>query len=238
MKKNFIFVLIMLLSFSLSSNAQGNLAKQRTRTVQSGEKDKHFTCGFGVKAGATFTTLQGTPNEGELFDKSGVGFLGGIFANFRFGQSKNFSNSGTGPLGVQVEAVYKQLKAKTLGDDDLTLNYFEVPVMLQYYPCYNVKKMQNLRIEAGPVIAGTMGSKPDVLTNGSSTYKTGDLKGFDVRLAFGVGYEMNNGLGINARYNIGMSDLAENFPVKTNTFEISLSFKISGKKLGLGNKFE
>ena len=67
------------------------------------------------------------------------------------------------------------------------------------------------------------------------------LKGMDVRLMAGVGYEFavsknnkgetENLIGLNARYYMGTSKLASNFDSKMNTIEISLSWMFSLGKL-------
>ena len=61
----------------------------------------------------------------------------------------------------------------------------------------------------------------------SVEFATGDLKGGDIRVAMGVGYNLglsNMDLGIRARYYLGMSELSKNvLPTKLNTLELSLS---------------
>lgn len=243
MKKNLITLVALLCAFSLTSKAQEwNVSTDNTSP--GGDSDKGFTMGIGVRGGLTFTSLSGDVNEnnGEFYDGSGMGFVGGVFINFRFGKAKSkslswenkVSYSGTGYLGLEIGASYKQLVAKTLDADEskLTINNFELPVMIQFYPACNVKGIKNLYIEGGVAIAGTMGVKPDYITVMGTRYNTGEIKGFDIRPAAGLGWRHESGIGVSGRYYFGSSELAENFPLKTNTLEVALTYKfnVAGNK--------
>ena len=75
------------------------------------------------------------------------------------------------------------------------------------------------------------------ITYKNTTYATGDLKGFDVRPTVGVGYRFNknsanDGFYAGARYYLGTSKLAGNFPGKMSSAEITIGylFKCIGTK--------
>ena len=94
---------------------------------------------------------------------------------------------------------------------------------------YNSKQMKNLYIEVGPTFAGTLSSSPDYLEVNNTRYKTGDLKGFDVKATVGLGYRFNTnaaneGFYVNARYYLGTSELAGNFPGKISSAELSIGY--------------
>lgn len=228
MKK--ILIIVMVLFCFNEMNAQtgddlGLSGGQPTSQSNYSTRHKPFKFSAGFKAGVTFTSMSGTPNEGEFYDKSGVGFDGGVVGNFRFGFKSDRSPVGTGLLGCQIEAIYKMNAVKTLGDDDLSIGYFEVPMLLQVYPFYKVKGFNNVYLEVGPDIAGTMSKSPETISvKNTVSYKTGDLKGFDVRVAVGGGMYLPSGLGFGLRYYLGTSDLAGNFPCKMNSLEVSLSY--------------
>lgn len=208
------------------------------RTI--GVKSKHYNYELSVGPRAGVGTTNMSEGEGLKFaDGSGMNFGGGIAANIRFGgkDSRGRALDGQGLIGAGIEFNYKSLSVKSLGDEDLKMGYFEVPVMLQLYPCYNTKQLKNLYIEVGPTIAGTLSSSPESVKINNATYKTGDLKGFDVKATVGVGYRFNktsanDGFYVNARYYMGTSKLAENFPGKLSTAEISVGylFKCIGTK--------
>ena len=175
----------------------------------------------------------------ELYDGAGLSFDGGIAANIRFGgkDSRGRALDGQGLFGIGLELNYKSMSVKTKPGDDLKMSYFEVPVLLQFYPCYNTKQLKNIYIEAGATIAGTLSASPDKVSYQNTTYATGDLKGFDVRPTVGVGYRFNknsanDGLYVGARYYLGTSKLAGNFPAKMSSAEITIGylFKCIGTK--------
>lgn len=210
-------------------------------------RQKNNTIFIGVKAGATFTSMT-QPDECDLYDGSGFGLSGGIAAKVRFGV-KNAAEKGlapgTGYFGLGLEVKYVQNKVKTIGDDDLSMGYFEIPVFAQVYPFAKNKTMNSFFVEAGAAVAGTLSKSPDLLTVNNSTsyvsYATGDLKGFDVRPMVGIGYsipygsdrtengdyKVRNHIDLNARYYVGMSELAGNFPCKMSHLEFSLAWMFS-----------
>lgn len=194
------------------------------------DHNRGFTMGMGFRAGGTMTSLSGEPNEGDFSDGANFGYTGGLTFNMRFGKSNPGQKySGRGIFGIEIGALYKQLVAKTKGDDDLKLTCVDVPLMLQLYPGFKAKGLTTIYLEAGPVFSIPIGAKPDEITvNGNRSYKTGDLKPFDVRVAAGLGWrDPNSGVGLSFRYYLGMSELAKNFPVKVNVMELALTYKFN-----------
>ena len=190
---------------------------------------------IGPKIGGSLSSIAGQPSEVDLFDGGSFGFSGGLALRTRFGRATENSYAGTGMFGVGLELKYRQTKAKTIADKNLSLGYFEVPVLLQVFPMASSSSLNGLYIEAGPDFAILMSKSPDVLSLNlkqpfpgleSVSYHTKDLKGGDCRIAVGIGYTVpNTGLDINARYYFGMSELAKDtMPCKMNFFEFSLSW--------------
>lgn len=208
------------------------------RQISIKTKSYNYEFSIGPRAGVGTTNM--SEGDGLKFtDGSGMNFSGGVAANIRFGgkDSRGRALDGQGLIGAGIEFNYRSLSVKSLGDDDLKMGYFEVPILLQVYPCYNTKQLKNLYLEVGPTIAGTMSSSPESLKVNNITYKTGDLKGFDVKATVGIGYRFNktsanDGFYLNARYYLGTSKLAGNFPGKLNSAEISIGylFKCIGTK--------
>lgn len=222
-------MIIMLLAVAgiMPVMAQRN-TQQRNTQIDFVKKNVIF---LGPVVGATFTTM-GQPKEVDLYDGSGFGISAGADLRVRFGTSARRGGvSGTGLWGLGLEAKYKQNKVKTIGSDPLSIGYLEMPFTAQVYPFYKSSLMNAFYIEAGPSFALTLSKSPELLSVESANlaYRTGDFKGGDIRLALGVGYTIpSTSLGVNARYYIGNSDLAGNFPCKMNTLEVSLAwmFKI------------
>lgn len=253
MKKIFLLMLASLLcTTTMFAQREGRPQSQRGegREVKHKVAIKKNSFYLGIKAGADFTTMT-QPDECDLYDGAGFGYSGGIVGRVRFGQASSRSMGGTGLLGAGLELKYKLNTVKTIGTDeegeanaDLSIGYFEVPLYVQVYPFYKTNGMSNFYVEVGPDFAGTMSRSPKSLTvetpggaYGGYKYHLDDdqssLKGMDIRLMAGIGYDFaikggNNSkkhlVGVNARYYMGTSKLAGNLNSKMNTFEVSLSW--------------
>ena len=221
------FMILSFLALAMSASAQidkggdgfGQRSTTQTVTKKEGKKitvkGKHYNyeLSVGPRAGVGISTMSESEDL-KIYDGSGIGFGGGLAANVRFGSkdSRGRYLDGQGLFGIGLELNYKSHSVKTLAEEDLKLGYFEVPVMLQFYPMYNSKQLKNLYIEIGPTLAGSLSSSPDALSYDNVTYKTGDLKGFDVKATVGLGYRVNknsanDGFYVNARYYYGTRKL-------------------------------
>lgn len=204
------------------------------------QKPKSNAIFVGPTIGVNMTMASGQPKNDKLFDGSGIGFTGGVAGKLRFGKATEYSPEGTGILGVGLEVKYGQHSVKTKGSEDLKLGYLEIPVFVQFYPLAKSTALNGLYIEAGPEFAMLMSKSPEKLRHDINEpypglqaleYATKELKGGDLRVALGIGYTLPNmGLGINARYYLGTSELSKKaLPTKLNTVELSLSwmFKVA-----------
>ncbi|MBR4898046.1 MAG: PorT family protein [Prevotella sp.] len=199
--------------------------------AQSGDgfilKTKSNVVKLGPKVGLGFTSM-GQPKEVDLVDGAGAGYSFGLAMKARLGRAtKETLQGGTGILGFGLEMLYKQNKVNTIGEQNLSLGYLEIPLTLQLYPMSKSNMMNSFYVEVGPDFAMIASKSPDVLTVPSANlaYHTGDFKGGDLRIIAGIGYTIpKTSLDINARYYIGTSELAGNFPCKTNTLEFSLAW--------------
>lgn len=211
-------------------------------------KEKSNAFFIGPKIGGTMTTMT-QPNEGKLYDGSAFGLSGGLAMNMRFGKASESSPAGTGYFAAGLELKYRQSVVKTLGTDEggkenvnLSLSYFDVPVYVHIHPLAKARSMNTFYVELGASFGGTLGRSPKSLTVinpsadiSSVTYNIdadgSKLKGMDVRPLVGLGYTIpNTGMDINARYFIGTSELAGNFPCKMSSLEISLSWMFNVAK--------
>lgn len=200
------------------------------------EKVYNHAIMVGPTAGVTMTMTSGQPPKYDLFDGSGIGFSGGLAARMRFGRGTRNSQEGTGMFAAGLEVKYTLNSVKTKGEDNLTLGYLDIPVLLQFYPLAGSKTANGLFLEVGPDFALLMTKSPDKLNLPLNQpypgiqaveYATGDLTGGDLRIAVGLGYNLSFSkmdLGIHARHYLGMSELSKNIlPTKLNTIELSLS---------------
>jgi hypothetical protein len=175
--------------------------------------DRSYRISAGPKVGLNFSTM-GEPDGMKLGLKGGAGFNGGIAANLHLGRRMEASRGGTGLFGLQIEALYAQRKIKS-GIEDLEFTYLEVPLLAQ---CYVTPK---LSIEAGATVAGITGCSPGHIRYNKVTVATGEFTGMDVMLTLGLGYKDKSGLTVSARYNLGTSDMAGNFPARMNMLTLS-----------------
>jgi hypothetical protein len=166
---------------------------------------------FGIKGGLNVYNIHN--DNGVKYDaKTGLylGLLGHIHLNKEW--------------AVQPELVYSSQGAKynfPNSETRVNLDYINVPVLLQYM-------LDNgFRFEAGPqvgfLVNAKTGNKIDVMDN---------YKSIDFGLGFGIGYiKPSTGLGIDARYNFGLSDITENNSVKsTNSgFQLGVFYQFNHK---------
>ena len=135
----------------------------------------------GVRAGANFANL----TNSDLDDKTDF-YIGGFaaikLADFYTLQPEiNYSRQGA--------------KSKTSGFDDIEIQYVGVTLTNKFSPFKDL----GLNFILGPSI--------NIKVNDNYDYYGDDLEGFDFLLFGGLGYEFPFGLGIEARYNIGLIDI-------------------------------
>ena len=174
---------------------------------------------FGAKVGANISTMC-KYKPVDLGQGSGIGFEGGAVLAVRFGKRTKGSDAGTGMFGVQIEPSYV-LHTISTDIENIKLSYFEMPILLKVFVT------PNLNIEVGPSICGTLSSSPDHLKVENTRISTGDIKGFDFKACVGISYETKEGLFASLRYNLGTSELANNFPCKVNAASLTLGYKFN-----------
>lgn len=207
MKK--LFLLISIFTMAVSANAQDF---EESNDVVDTRKN---VVSLGVTAGGNFSMMS-KYDPIDLGSRTGISFQGGLAVNVHFGQ-KPGAGAGTGPCGLQLELLYAQHNMKTNLNDNIKLGYLEVPILFKYYIT------KELNIELGPTFAFLMSKKPNELVGPSTTIRIDDLKGGDVKGTIGVSYQ-TNGFFASARYNLGLSNLAGNFPCKVSAATVSVGY--------------
>ncbi len=130
-------------------------------------------------------------------------------------------------LALQPELVYSEEGAKytTAGTEiKVKLNYINVPLLLQYM------FDNGFRLEAGPQVGFLASAKSE--TNNNSTDIKNNLKSVDFALGAGIGYvHVPSGLGVDARYNLGLSNINKNGTVKSknNGFQLGVFYLFKHK---------
>lgn len=168
------------------------------------------TTAFGIKAGVNASSIKIT--NGEDYD-SKAGAHVGVLAHIHC--SRNFA--------VQPEIVYSAQGGKD-GDFKFRMNYINVPVLAQYM------FDNGFRLQTGPQL-GFLTSAKTKLGDVEIDVKD-DVKSTDFSWAFGAGYLFPQGIGIDARYNLGINNVSENpdFESMNRVFQVGLFYHFSTRK--------
>lgn len=230
---------------SVTSGKAADQGRSLGKGIKAVQKHNSFELAIGPRVGVGAATSS-QESGFDVCKGAGLAFDAGLGVNMRFGgkDSKGRPLDGRGWFGAGIELNYAMRSVGTNGDKSLTLSYFDVPVLLQFYPGYATKQLRNLYIELGPTFSALISASPKTLVTEGYEYSTGKLKGGDVKMTFGLGYRFtkaaSSGFYLNFRYNLGTSKLAGNFPVKTSSAELTLGylFKCAGGSKGNAAKAE
>lgn len=139
---------------------------------------------FGIKAGLN---LADTKDEAVPTTDTRTGYHVGALAHIHLSPT----------WALQPEVMYS-LQGAEYGEGRNRLNYINVPVLLQYMT------PSGFRVETGPqagVLTGATARR-----NGVDVDIENEVGGADFSWAFGAGYLTRSGFGVDARYNLGISD--------------------------------
>jgi hypothetical protein len=171
---------------------------------------------FGIKAGVNLAKLRATNLGGNFNSKTSL--QGGFVANIPLG----------GMLSFQPELLYLSSGGKNsntlLGQTITTeqdLHYISLPLMLQVKPGGS-----GFFVEVGPQASYLIRATNEV--NNTETNNKDEFDKFDVAVNGGLGFITRVGLGLNARYSYGLSNILEDNGTDTDT-----KLKNSGIQIGL-----
>jgi hypothetical protein len=172
---------------------------------------------FGVKGSANFYKFGGSDGSDIEDQKMKVGFNAGGIANIPV--SEMFS--------IQPELLFSnQGTAQEVGGETLKwdLNYINVPVMAQY------NNPSGFYAETGPEFGFLMSAKAKF--DGESEDIKEFFSGFNLSWGLGAGYKLPSGLGFGARYNLGLTSIADDSDSKVtnNGFTVGLFYMFGGSK--------
>ena len=164
---------------------------------------------FGVKAGINASSVD--VEDGDSYEGKVGLHLGGL-AHIHI----------TEHFAFQPELVYSMEGGKS-GDFKLKLNYINVPLLAQYMT------LNGFRFETGPQLGFLTSAKTE--EGDSETDVKDQIKSFNFSWAFGAGYLFpgGSGLGIDLRYNLGLSNVSENNGVnaKGRVFQAGLFYQFN-----------
>lgn len=139
--------------------------------------------------------------------KSKAGFVGGVDFGYKF--TRVFA------LNAGVMFSMEGAKEKS-GDVKLNLNYINIPVMANFYV------FKGLALKAG-VQPGFLASA-NAKSNGQSIDMKDSMKKVNFSIPLGASYEIAHFI-LDARYNIGLTEMSDLGDAKGGAFQITLGYK-------------
>ncbi len=178
---------------------------------------------YGAKLALNRTSLPSNDSDTNKYLKGKIGFEVGFMGEYMF--NDNFALAGE----LKYATAGDYLEMSTSGLDfksHVNLSYVQVPVMARYYI------NESFSLEAGPQLGFLTSAKYDTTTsyNGNSQSDSGDMKdqiqSTDFGFNLGAGYKMENGLFINLRYTLGISDIdkEDNSTTKNNSIQFGVGY--------------
>ncbi len=171
------------------------------------------TVKFGAKAGLNLSSL--SIKSGGEKDNSDTkpGFYVGGLAEINLAES----------FAIQPEVLFNYLGGKE-GDSKVNLSYVSVPVLLKY-------KVSGVGIYLGPQIGFLLSAKAK--EDDESIDIKDELKSTDFSGVVGVDYTLPSGFGFGARYQLGLSNIAEggnsDNSIKNKSIQIGVHYLFGGK---------
>ena len=172
------------------------------------------TVNFGLKGGLNMATID-SKESSDI--KNRLAYHAGLFANIPLNTQ----------IAIQPEAVYSSQGAKyTEGgvEHSLALNYVNIPVMVQ------AMVGKGFYAEVGPQLGILTGTADKVNDAETGFFSTDDFKKTDVALGVGLGYKGFSGFGIDARYNLGLTNINNigTANIKNNVLQVGLQLQLGG----------
>lgn len=170
---------------------------------------QHSNVHFGIKGGLNISNLASSPDADY---ESKAGFHAGGLAHIHLSKS----------WALQPEIMYSAQGAQT-EDAKIRLNYVNVPFQLQYM------FDKGFRIQTGPqlgILAGATIKQGDSKTDVKEAFN-----GADFGWTIGASYVGDGGLGIDGRYNHGITRINENDGVNlfNRGFQVGLFYVFKHK---------
>jgi len=168
---------------------------------------------FGPKAGVNFANLSGVDNT-----EMKTGFHVGAVAEIKFNEK----------FSIQPEVIYSAQGAKGMLNNiegKANLDYINIPILAKYYI------VDGFSVEAGPQVGFLVKAEGKGTVNNVSvtTDVKDNFKSTDFGLGFGLAYDLPVGMFVNARYNLGLSDIRNNTSsgdaIKNNVIQVGIGYK-------------
>ncbi|HEY5750680.1 MAG TPA: porin family protein [Chryseolinea sp.] len=163
---------------------------------------------IGIKGGVNFAKLDGSTSVKSNFD-SRTGYHFGAFTLFKFSK-----------IGIQPEVLFSQQgsKVKTdFGSFDGNFSYINIPVIVKLYT------VAGINLQVGPQFGFLSRAEID------DTDVKDSFKKSDISLALGAGWDIPFGITIDARYNLGLTEIDDSpayANIKNQVWQVSVGYKL------------
>ena len=177
-----------------------------TSKGQEGQEVTSNGFSFGLKVGVNATDLGGDISNTDVR----YGLNVGSFVEYSFNR-----------LAFASGLFYSQQGAEIDGsDDDLKLNYLNIPFELRYYVVPN-----SLYLGTGAQLGFLLSADQEVSERDINIKD--DLKRVDFSIPLAIGYHFNFGLTADLRYNLGLNDIDDGFTnqkIKNRTTQLTIGY--------------
>ncbi len=168
--------------------------------------------GVGVTAGGTLSFVDSNV-PGDKTPRYGV--TGGIFGTFSLIEIEN-----TMDLSVRPEVLFVMKGYKDSNDNKVNFNTIEVPILVKTSILSGLSAAPYVMV--GPTVGILLSADYDKISI------DGNIKPFDIGVVFGAGVETENGLGLDVRFNLGVSNIIDSdyLHMKNRTISIMTSYSL------------
>lgn len=166
--------------------------------------------GWGVKGGINFTGVSNLE-----YSQTKTGFVVGAFADYRF----------TDHFALSADVLYSRQGASMGKNDEGVrikgrLNYLNVPILANYYI------IGGLAVKAGIQPGFLLSSKRIIKYDGNTDKRNIEgLSGADFSIPVGVSYDCPFGIILEARYNIGVTNIDSGGSSRNSVFSIMVGYR-------------
>jgi opacity protein-like surface antigen len=168
---------------------------------------------IGAKAGLNISNVKNTYDGGSTKGDARLSGHLGVYLVYNFQENMAF----------QPELVFSGEGTRTeFGSEDVKFNltYLNLPLLFRY------NFSDKLSAHTGPQIGFLLSAKQKY--DGDTDDVKDGLKGTNVAWAIGGAYELANNVNVGLRYNIGLSDIADDgdsdIKTKVSTFQITVGY--------------
>lgn len=164
---------------------------------------------LGIKGGLNFAKV----DESGIDNKTGI--HAGAFVLFKLSK-----------IGIQPEIIFSRQgfqQPDVSGDLKTQIDYINIPIILKLYT------VAGINLQVGPQFGFAASAKQELPAGLPDADIKDAIKGTDVSLGLGVGWDLPFGLTIDGRYNLGLSkvfDTAISSDAKNQVIQVSVGYKL------------